>query len=160
MNLSVIHSSDHGWQLFASALLGALLGLERELARKDASFRTFSIVCMGSCLFTILSAEFSSKNSGVDSSRIAAQIVSGIGFLGGGVIFRSEHGISGLTTAALLWVTAAIGMTVGRDKLDLAFEATLLVLVYMLVFRFIHYYILGKGKNSNGEDTHKQEDSD
>jgi putative Mg2+ transporter-C (MgtC) family protein len=139
--------SQYGLHLFISALLGALLGLERELARKDASFRTFSLVCMGSCLFTILSVESSIGFDNVEANRISAQIVSGIGFLGAGVIFRSEKGITGLTTAALLWVTAAIGMAVGFEQFYVAFEATGLVLTYMLIFRFIHHYILGKGRS-------------
>lgn len=95
-------------------LLGALIGWERERhvggGRLSAGIRTYAAISLGACVFGVLS--ISTPGDGADPSRIAAQIVSGVGFLGGGVIFRQPNGISGLTTAATLWATAAIGLAV------------------------------------------------
>jgi putative Mg2+ transporter-C (MgtC) family protein len=96
-------------RLALAAAIGGIIGAEREYRNKSAGFRTLILICIGSCLFTILSAEI-----GKDSSdRIASNIVTGIGFLGAGVIFKSGNNVSGLTTAASVWVTAALGMAVG-----------------------------------------------
>ncbi len=128
--------------LIIATLLGASIGLERELAQKDASFRTFSLICVGSCLFTILSVEsalITAKLGGpsaqIEPARIAAQIVSGVGFVGGGLIFRSESKTRGITTAVLIWVTAAIGMAVGFGRTDLGYIATILSLAILILFR-------------------------
>jgi len=128
--------------LALAALLGALIGLERETAKKDATFRTFSLVALGSCLICKISVYSAMNFGGLETGRIAAQIVSGIGFLGAGVIFRSEERITGLTTAALLWVTAGIGMAVGFDQPTLAIEATSLVLAILIAFRFLRTHVL------------------
>lgn len=124
--------------LLVAALLGALIGLERELAGKDPSLRTFSLISLGSCLFTLLSIHTASKVLNADPGRVAAQIVVGIGFLGAGTIFRSPRGITGLTTAALMWVTAAIGMAVGYDRLDLAVGGTSIALLVTMSFTIVH----------------------
>lgn len=89
-------------------LLGALIGLERERHGSSAGIRTYGAISLGSCVFGLLSMSLVDA----DPSRIAAQVVTGIGFLGGGVIFRHEGYVSGLTTAATLWATAAVGLTV------------------------------------------------
>jgi len=112
-----------GWggtlaRLAVAAALGAVIGLERELDEKAAGLRTHILVALGSALFTLVSAygfsEFIGKDHvSYDPSRIAAQIVTGIGFLGAGVIFRSGFNVRGLTTAASLWLVAAIGMAAG-----------------------------------------------
>ena len=107
-------------QLFIAAFLGALIGVERELAGKDPSIRTFSLIALGSCLFAILSLETFNEYHIGDPGRIAAQIIPGIGFLGAGTIFRGNYGVSGFTTAALMWVTAGVGMAVGFNRTDLA----------------------------------------
>jgi putative Mg2+ transporter-C (MgtC) family protein len=132
--------------LIIAAFLGSLLGLERELARKDPSLRTFMLICLGSCTFTLLSIhcaiEFASAANvsipRADPGRIAAQIVVGIGFLGAGSIFRSRDRIMGLTTAALMWVAAGIGMAVGFDRFDLAFKATIVALSFMIILNLVH----------------------
>jgi len=90
-------------------VVGAAVGIERELRSKPAGFRTMIMICVGSCLFTILSKEVSD----VSPDRIASNIVTGIGFIGAGVIFKEGLNINGLTTAALIWVTAALGMAAG-----------------------------------------------
>ncbi len=96
-------------RLIISVLLGALIGMEREWAKKPAGLRTHMLVSLGSCLFTIISINFFQ----MDPARVAAGIVTGIGFLGAGTIIGSGSKVKGLTTAASLWVIAAIGVGVG-----------------------------------------------
>ena len=97
----------------AAMLAGALIGLERELRDKAAGFRTMIFICVGSALFTILSENLAPDG---DTSRIAATIVSGVGFLGAGAILRDGLRVAGLNTAATIWLTAAIGMTFGSGE--------------------------------------------
>lgn len=138
-------------ELFLSVVLGAAIGLEREIRGKDPSLRTFAFICLGSCLFTMLSREAAVASPHADPSRIAAQIVTGIGFLGVGTIFRSPRGISGLTTSALMWVTAAIGMAVGFGYQQLALQATLYALAASLFLNLWHelfrYFKIGGYSN-------------
>ncbi len=101
-------------RLLIAALLGGIIGYERERAQKPAGFRTLLLVCLGSTLFTIMSVHgFSGFGMPTDPARIASNIVAGIGFLGAGTILRGEGAVVGLTTAATIWVLAAIGMAVG-----------------------------------------------
>ena len=125
-------------QLFAATAMGAIIGLERDLSGKDPSLRTFALISLGSCIFSLISRHSAAMTPGTDPARIAAQILPGIGFIGAGAIFRSSVGVSGLTTATLLWLTAAIGMAVGFDRLDLAFSATLLTLLAIYILRLVH----------------------
>ena len=99
-------------RLLLASVLGGLVGLERELSRKPAGIRTNMLICLGSALFTIISYEMAG-NVGGDHSRIAAQIIPGIGFLGAGVVIRERGTIIGITSAATIFVVASIGMTVG-----------------------------------------------
>lgn len=119
--------------LLITFILCALIGLERQIRQKSAGFRTHVLVGMGSCAFTLVSAYgFSAVLADevmLDPSRIAAQIVSGIGFLGAGVIFKGHNVVRGLTTAATIWVAAAVGMTVGAGMLSLAVLLTFLHLL-------------------------------
>jgi putative Mg2+ transporter-C (MgtC) family protein len=133
--------------LLVAALLGALIGVERELAGKDPSIRTFSMISMGSCLFALLSWQSLTEFGVGDPARIAAQIIPGIGFIGAGTIFRSKQGVSGFTTAALMWVTAGIGMAVGLKRTDLAVSATVLGLFLLLSLRVVHK-IVDRAKHS------------
>jgi putative Mg2+ transporter-C (MgtC) family protein len=130
-------------RIFVAAVLGSLIGLEREYRAKEAGFRTHFLVAMGSALFMIVSAYGFSEVPMTeahrwDVSRIAAQVVSGIGFIGAGtIIFRkSENIVSGLTTAAGLWVTAAIGLACGGGMYLLSIASTLMVLVGLEAFNF------------------------
>jgi len=123
--------------LLIAAGLGALIGVEREIAGKDPSIRTFALISMGSCLFSMLSLDVAARSGGGDPGRIAAQIVPGIGFIGAGTIFRSKHGVSGFTTAALMWVTASIGMAVGFRNANLAIASTLTAITLTLSLRLI-----------------------
>jgi putative Mg2+ transporter-C (MgtC) family protein len=95
----------------ASVACGAILGAERERHEKPAGLRTLILVCLGATVFTMISFVFTSSTG--DSGRVAAQIVTGIGFLGAGAILHSQKGVTGMTTAATIWITAAIGITVG-----------------------------------------------
>ena len=115
-------------RIFVALILGGLIGLEREYRSKEAGFLTHFLVALGSALFTILS-QYGFKYGLGDSSRVAAQIVSGIGFLGAGTIIFQRNFIRGLTTAAGLWVTAAVGMACGCGMYILAGVSTLLVLI-------------------------------
>ncbi len=122
-------------RLFAAAVLGGAIGLERGYRAKEAGFRTHFLVALGSALFMIIS-QFGFEeilkqpyNIRLDPSRVAAQVVSGIGFIGAGTIIFQKHVVKGLTTAAGLWVTAAIGMTCGAGMYTLACAATILVLL-------------------------------
>ncbi|MCR5130467.1 MAG: MgtC/SapB family protein [Prevotella sp.] len=121
-------------RIFVAALLGGAIGLEREYRAKEAGFRTHLLVAMGSALFMILSFHgfdgvLVTENHRLDVSRIAAQVVSGIGFIGAGTIIFQRHVVRGLTTAAGLWVTAAIGMASGAGLYLLAVGTMLFVLL-------------------------------
>ncbi|MBQ0151870.1 MAG: MgtC/SapB family protein [Chryseobacterium sp.] len=95
-----------------SLIAGFVLGMEREWKDKSAGFKTIAIICLGSTLFTILSYKLGAGNS-EDATRIASYVVSGIGFLGAGVIFKEGANVNGLTTASIIWISAAIGMSIG-----------------------------------------------
>jgi len=107
--------ADAAWRLLLAAGLGAALGLEREYRQKPAGLRTNILIALGSALFTIVSSLIGHEPGNTD--RISAQIVTGIGFLGGGAILRSGTTIHGMTTAATIWVNAAIGMAAGAGHL-------------------------------------------
>ena len=137
------------FQLFLATFLGALIGLEREIKRKEAGLQTYSLVALGTCLFTIISFElfnFFLGKSGVtfDPSRIIQAIAIGIGFIGAGVIFRQPSGIIGLTTAAGLWAIAAIGIAIGAKLYFLAIFTTLLALLVLAGFGVLEEKIFKK----------------
>jgi putative Mg2+ transporter-C (MgtC) family protein len=117
-------------RLTVGLVLGAIIGFERELHRQPAGFRTHSLVSLGAALFTVVSA-FGFAGSTVDPTRIAAQIVSGIGFIGAGTILQYRGHIRGLTTAASLWSVAAIGTAAGAGLFVVAITGTILILVVL-----------------------------
>jgi putative Mg2+ transporter-C (MgtC) family protein len=118
-------------KLVVSLGLGALVGLEREIGRKPAGLRTHMLVCMGACLFTIVSVgEFN-----MDPARVASGIVTGIGFIGAGTIMGSKVRIKGITTAATLWVTAAVGLSIGVGMYIPAVLASVLVFLVLQMWR-------------------------
>lgn len=121
-------------QLGLASLLGGLIGLDRERREHEAGLRTHMLVCVGACLFTVLSAH---AFPGGDPARIASQILPGIGFLGAGTILKYGKNIHGLTTATSIWVTAAVGMAVGGGEWFLATCATLLVWFVLAVMHGI-----------------------
>ena len=129
-------------RLLLASFLGGLIGLEREIHGRPAGFRTHLLVSLGSCLFTITSIEiyrifgnFAGGAVGVDPGRVAAQVVTGIGFLGAGAIIRERASIRGLTTAACLWVAAALGVTCGIGLFWLAVSVTLVALANLLLLK-------------------------
>jgi putative Mg2+ transporter-C (MgtC) family protein len=115
-----------------SAFLGAALGVEREWNQKSAGLRTNMLITMGSTLFTLMSIDLSASSGG-DATRIAAQIVTGIGFLGAGAIMRTGGSVHGLTTAAMIWVNASVGVAVGGGEYHLAVIATGITLLVLSV---------------------------
>lgn len=130
-------------RLFVAAILGGVIGLEREYRAKEAGFRTHFLVALGSGLFMILS-QFGfddvlghHEQVSLDPSRIASQVVTGIGFIGAGTIIFQKHVVRGLTTAAGLWVTSAIGMTAGAGMYVLSIATTVLVLLCLEALYFI-----------------------
>ena len=121
-------------RLVVALLLGAAIGWERELQRMPAGFRTHALVSLGSAIFTIVSAyAFTGPLS--DPTRIAAQVVSGVGFLGGGAILHYGGTVRGLTTAASLWAVAAVGMAAGAGLFVVASISAVLVIVALEVFQ-------------------------
>ena len=136
-------------RLTAAAALGAAIGFERELRDREAGMRTHLLVALGSCLFTLVSAygfhEFLARGGNVvraDPSRIAAQIVTGIGFLGAGAIIREGLSVRGLTTAASLWISAAIGMAAGAGYYEAAVAATALTLFALWPLRLFAFRLV------------------
>lgn len=122
------HLLDMSLRLIVAMVLGGIIGLERDYRAKDAGFRTHFLVAVGSALFTLLSM-YGFAEGVRDTSRVAAQVVSGIGFLGAGLIVFQKNVVHGLTTAAGLWVTAAVGMACGTGQYYLASFVTMLMLV-------------------------------
>jgi putative Mg2+ transporter-C (MgtC) family protein len=130
-------------RLFVAAVLGGAIGLERELRERQAGLRTHLVVCVGAALFTLVGAYgFASPHT--DPTRIAAQIVTGIGFLGAGAIIRQGLSVRGLTTAATLWLVAAIGMAAGAGYWDGALIATLGALLTLGPLRVVSYRVLSR----------------
>lgn len=125
-------------KLLLAILLGGLIGIEREFRDKAAGFRTIIFICIGATLFTIFSVRLSTTG---DPGRIAANIVTGVGFLGAGVLLRNEGRILGLTTAAIVWLTAAIGMGIGSGEYMLAITTSILMLFVLWVFPRVEAFI-------------------
>lgn len=125
-------------KLTLSVIAGSILGLEREIRGKSAGFRTLALICFGATVFTICSYLL-----GVDQNRdrIAANVITGIGFIGAGVIFRNNSSISGITTAASIWIAAAIGMLLGIGNFMLAGVALVLALFILYALDFIQFWI-------------------
>ncbi len=149
---------EYSWvtifQVLLSAILGGLIGLEREWRGRDAGFRTNMLIAMGSCLFTILSIHsFPLDGSNAqDTARVAAQVVSGIGFLGAGAIFQSRNHTKGMTTAASIWMVAAIGMTVGVGNYLLAIVSSLFTFLALRFLRPVSKYVARRKETNNDSD--------
>lgn len=125
--------------LVLAVFLGGAIGLERELQQKAAGLRTNILICVGAALFTELSLAMTAEFG--DPSRIAAQIVTGVGFLGAGAIIQGRGTVTGLTTAATMWLVAAIGMAIGFGALLEATGTTLLVVLVLVALRPIERWI-------------------
>jgi putative Mg2+ transporter-C (MgtC) family protein len=142
-------------RLLLAAITGGIIGAEREYRNKSAGFRTLILISLGSCLFTIASIliEENSKD------RIASNIVTGIGFVGAGVIFKSETGVKGLTTAATVWVTAAIGMALAVGLYMAAGIAVFFVLIVLNILGFVGNWLERTNVKINYKITFKNESS-
>jgi len=127
-------------RLLVAAGLGAVIGLEREFRQKPAGLRTNILIAVGAALFTAVSIELAAKYGSGTPDRVAAQVVTGIGFLGGGAILRSGKNIHGMTTAATIWMNAAIGMAAGTGAYAMAAGATFITLVVLLALPPVESY--------------------
>lgn len=143
MTLDLVAQLDIVVRLVAAAVLGALIGLEREIHEHPAGMRTHLLVALGSAGFTVLSIEAFAA-PGADPARIAAQIVTGVGFLGAGAILKEGATIRGLTTAASLWTVAAVGMASGAGAWMVAAVTTILVLVSLWPLRLATERFVGR----------------
>lgn len=145
-------------RLLISILCGGLIGLERELARKQVDLRTLILICLGSTLYMTVS-QLAALNAGqeFDITRVAAQVVTGVGFIGAGTIIQARGQIHGLTTAATIWTVAAIGLIVGAGFPWVGLGVTLIVLIILVLIRRAERYIanhwIGKVEEENEGDS-------
>jgi putative Mg2+ transporter-C (MgtC) family protein len=133
-------------KLALAVVVGGLIGAEREYRSKSAGFRTLTLICLGSTIFTIFSQIIGAGAipGGGNPDRIASNIVTGIGFVGAGVIFKGDSSgskVSGITTAAMIWVTAGLGIAIGAGYLLVAIAATILILLVLFVFMLLEGWI-------------------
>jgi putative Mg2+ transporter-C (MgtC) family protein len=125
-------------KILLSVCVGALIGAEREYRSKSAGFRTLTLICLGAALFTAFSQEIGAKTS---PDRIASNVVVGIGFVGAGVIFKFDYGVQGITTAAMIWVTAALGMGIGAGYFLVSGLTCVLILLVLVIFTQLEGWI-------------------
>lgn len=125
-------------KLLLSIVIGGAIGAEREYRSKSAGFRTMTLICLGATLFTIFSQWIGTPGN---PDRIASNIVTGIGFVGAGVIFKGDSKVNGITTAAMIWVTAALGMGIGGGYLLVSAIAGVLILVVLFIFSLLEGWI-------------------
>ena len=125
-------------KLLLSLLIGGLIGAERQYRSKSAGFRTLTLICLGSTLFTIFSESIGGNGN---PDRIASNIATGIGFVGAGVIFKGDFGVNGITTAAMIWATAALGMGIGAGYGSASAIACALILTMLFVFSQLEGWI-------------------
>jgi len=127
-------------------ICGGVIGLERELSRKPAGLRTNVLICFGAALYMIVSRHISGGAAYTDPARLAAQVVAGIGFLGAGVILQSRGSITGLTTAATIFVVGALGIAIGEGLYPLALFSTVLVFLVLVVLRRVERLVLRRAR--------------
>ncbi len=137
-----------GPKLLAALFCGGLIGLERELKQKAAGIKTNMLICVGATLYTAISIVIASSKDQIgvqgDPARIAAQIVSGIGFLGGGAILQSKEQVVGLTTAATIWLVAAIGVWIGLGQIEVALGVSVVIVMVLITATFFENRFLGR----------------
>ncbi len=150
-----MHHVDLILRLTVAAVFGGLVGFEREYFGKAAGFRTHALVSAASSLIMIVSIHIFEIYKGqiqVDPSRIAAQVVSGIGFIGAGAIIRSGASVKGITTAASLWAVSGIGLACGIGFYEGAFYATLIVIVILLIFTKLEAKLIKRNNSTSGQE--------
>ena len=123
----------------AATVLGSLLGFERQFRNKPAGIKTHALICLGAACFTFLSYNFPGQSNVADPTRIAAQVVSGVGFLGAGTIFMARQRVHGLTSAAMVWISATIGMLIGAGYELLALLTVGVIEAIFLIFRLTQF---------------------
>jgi putative Mg2+ transporter-C (MgtC) family protein len=137
-----------GPKLLTALFCGGLIGLERELKSKAAGIKTNMLICVGAMLYTAISILMASSQDQIgvsgDPTRISAQIVSGIGFLGGGAILQSKENVMGLTTAATIWLVAAIGVWIGMGQLEVAMSVSVVIVLVLISVTFFENRFLGR----------------
>jgi putative Mg2+ transporter-C (MgtC) family protein len=138
-------------RLLLAGLLGALVGFEREYSEQPAGLRTHLLVSLGAALFTVAGA-YSVFGENIDPTRVAAQVATGIGFIGAGVIFKHGLNVRGLTTAAAIWVTAAIGTAVALGQWIPAVAATVITVVALYGLKRFERSIFGRLKSEEAEE--------
>jgi putative Mg2+ transporter-C (MgtC) family protein len=143
--------------IILAALLGAGIGLERELSGKAAGLRTNLLICLGASVFTIISREMATGAEG-SVTRIAAQIVTGVGFLGAGAIIQDRRGVHGLTTAATIWLVASIGMACGGQFYILAIVASAIAVLALIGLGKLSKPLERYVTKDKSENTHKELD--
>jgi putative Mg2+ transporter-C (MgtC) family protein len=129
------------WKLILAVIIGGTIGAEREYRSKSAGFRTLTLICMGATLFTVFSELIGARGA---PERIASNVVVGIGFVGAGVIFKGDSGhskVDGVTTAAMIWVTAALGMGIGAGYELVSVMACILIMAVLLLFSLVEGWI-------------------
>jgi putative Mg2+ transporter-C (MgtC) family protein len=141
-----LYYGDEILKIAFSALIGCLVGLEREVRRKPAGFRTLGLICVGSTIFTICSYKLGFAGN---QDRIAANIITGVGFLGAGVIFRNGFSVSGITTAATIWIAAALGMLIGIGEYVLSVFGLFTSLIILSVLQYLQNYIDSRFQHRN-----------
>src|SRR5216117_891268 len=129
-------------KLVVAMLCGGAIGFERELSRKPAGLRTNVLICMGAALFMIVSRHIGGGAAYTDPARLVAQVVTGIGFLGAGVILQSRGSITGLTTAATIFVVGAVGITIGEGMFGAALLSTVLIIIVLVVLRQVERVLI------------------
>lgn len=141
-----------GPKVIIALFCGGIVGLERELKNKPAGLKTNILICLGSAIFTAVSVLISKENGGIgDPGRVAAQIVSGIGFLGGGVIIQARGTVVGLTTAATIWVVSALGVAIGIGYHDVAIVLATMVVLILLSVSWFEDRVLGRSLTFQSE---------
>lgn len=136
-------------RLVLAMIFGGAIGYIREIKKKAAGLRTHTLVCLGAALFTLVSIEMVKGINGGDPSRIASCVVTGIGFIGAGTIFQSGNSVRGLTTAASIWVCAAIGLAVGAGLYYVATVATVLSIIVIQLLQIVEQKYLRENEREN-----------
>lgn len=137
MNIDFEFNYELAFRLALSFLIGAIIGFEREYRGKAAGLRTMIMICLGSTIFT----EISLSVGGSSPDRIASNIITGVGFLGAGVIFKDGLTINGITTATTIWICAALGMAVGTGEYFVALTGSIAVIIVLTAFEFVKDFI-------------------
>jgi putative Mg2+ transporter-C (MgtC) family protein len=146
------------WRLSLAAVLGGIIGAEREFSGHPAGLRTNILVAVGSCLFTILSIEaFPLTGNAQDTARVAAQIVTGVGFLGAGAVIQTKRAVHGLTTAATIWMVAAVGMATATDLYLLAIATTFMTTGVLALLGPLSTWLSVKGAARSQEQNNMEE---